>query len=261
MKRKIVLIIILMFLLGLTGCSRQEDDGIVRTEWSHTYEGYPVVYVARNVSSDGLLSAYESLGASFDGTAAIKLSETNADEGFAWTGLIEELPQSLDEPAIVESTSSVDFSSYGCAIVLSHFRSHDTAGFNGAVKQTAIISTVSETTSRLSMGQCNLETLAERGKKTADDLAGRILYINVMDRTTIESVGVALPESNTYDIGILASYDPVALDQACIDMITILREGSPFLSHIESCNGLYTLIYGEQIGLGSRTYAMTILKD
>ena len=93
MKRKIVLIIILMFLLGLTGCSRQEDDGIVRTEWSHTYEGYPVVYVVRNVSSDGLLSAYESLGASFDGTAAIKLSETNADEGFAWTGLIEELSQ------------------------------------------------------------------------------------------------------------------------------------------------------------------------
>lgn len=261
MKRKIVLIITLMFLLGLTGCSRQEDDGIVRTEWSHTYEGYPVVYVARNVSSDGLLSAYESLEASFDGTAAMKLSKNNIDESFVWTELIEGLSESLDEPAIVETPASVDFADYNCTIVLSHFRSHDTAGFNGAVKQTAVISTAPETASRLSAGQCPLDVLAENAKETVDGLDGHILYINVMDRTTVESAGVALPESNTYDIGILASYDPVALDQACIDLIAILREGAPLLSHIEACSGLSALTYGEQIGLGSRTYALTILDD
>jgi hypothetical protein len=51
------------------------------------------------------------------------------------------------------------------------------------------------------------------------------------------------------------------LDQACIDLIAILREGAPLLSHIEACSGLSALTYGEQIGLGSRTYALTILDD
>lgn len=261
MKRKILLTVVPMLLLALTGCGEREDDGIIRTGWSHTYEGYPVVYVARDVSSNGLLSAYESLEATFDGTAAIKLSETNTDEGFTWRELIGGLSASLDNPAIVETPSSVDFSDYGCTIVLSHFRSHDTAGFNGAVKQTAVISIDSETTSRLSAGQCSLEGLAKGGKEIVDSLDGRLLYINIMDRRTIESAGVVLPESNTYNIGILASYDPVALDQACIDLAAILREGAPLLSHIEICNGMYTLAYGEQIGLGSRTYALSILNN
>ncbi|MDE7242515.1 MAG: DUF362 domain-containing protein [Oscillospiraceae bacterium] len=261
MKRKIALSIVLTILLGVTGCGRQKDDGIVRTEWSHTYDGYPVVYVAHNVSAGGLLSAYESLEASFDGTAAIKLSETDTDKDFSWSDLVVELSESLDEPVVVESPSSVDFSDYGCTIVLSHFRSHDAAGFNGAVKQTAIISAKSETASRLSAGSCNLKILAESGKRTVDSLEGHILYINVMDRATIESAGVVLPESNTYNIAILASYDPVALDQACIDILTILRESTPLLSHIAACDGLYTLTYGEQIGLGSRTYALMILEN
>ena len=159
------------------------------------------------------------------------------------------------EPVVVEKPSSVDFSDYDCTVILSHFRSHDTAGFNGAVKQTAIIS------SCFSTGQYSSEGLAKGGKETVDSLDGRILYINVMDRGTIESVGISLPESNTYDIGILASYDPVALDQACIDLAGILEEAAPLLSHIEICNGLDTLTYGEQMGLGSRTYALTILDD
>jgi len=261
MKRKIVQTIILMILLVLTGCGRQEDDGVVRTEWSHTYEGYPVVYAARHVSADGLLSAYKSLEASFHGTAIIKLSETDTDEDIAWTELIGGLSETLDEPVIAETPSSLNFSDYDCTIVLSHFRSDEQAGFNGAVKQTAIISMESETTHRLSSGQCNLEGLAKNAKETVDDLDGHILYINVMDRVTVESAGVVLPESNTYDIGILASYDPVALDQACIDLVAILREGTSLLSHIADCNGLSTLTYGEQIGLGSRTYALTILDD
>ncbi len=154
----------------------------------------------------------------------------------------------------------MDFSDYDCTVVLSHFRSHDTAGFNGAVKQTAVISTKPETASRLSAGQCRLEELAENAKETIDGLDGHILYINVMDRITVESAGVVLPESNTYDIGILASYDPVALDQAYIDLIALLREGAPLLSHIEVCSGRSTLTYGEQIGLGSCTYALMILE-
>ena len=261
MKRKFILSFMVAILVGVTGCGGKNDDGIVRTAWSHTYEGYPVVYVARDVSAEGVMSAYESLEASFDGAAAIKLSETGTDKDFSWAELIGELSESLDEPAVVEAPASVDFSDYDCTIVLSHFRSHDIAGFNGAVKQAAAISAKSETASRLSAGSCSLELLAENGKRTVDSLAGHVLYINVMDRATIESAGIILPESNPYNIGVLASYDPVALDQACIDLIAILREGAPLLSHIETCSGLYTLAYGEEIGLGSRTYALTILED
>ncbi len=261
MKRTIVLTIALTILLTLTGCQEKQPDGIMCTEWSHTYEGYPVVYVAPDVSADGLLSAYAALEASFDGTAVIKLSSTNTDGDFTWTELTEKLSEALGEHDVVESPASVDFPDYGCTIVLSHFRSHDTAGFNGAVKQAAMISAESETTTPLPSGKCSLETLAEKGLQTATSLEGHILYISVMDRATIESAGVVLPESNSYDIGILSSYDPVALDQACIDMTAMVREGAPLLSHIGTCNGLHTLVYGEQIGLGSRTYALTILDN
>ncbi len=87
MKRKIVRMIMLMIFLALTGCGGQEDDGIVRTEWSHTYAGYPVVYVAPDVSADGLLLAYDALEASFDGTAVIKLSNTDTGGDLSWTEL------------------------------------------------------------------------------------------------------------------------------------------------------------------------------
>ncbi len=263
MKRKLVLTIVLTTLLTLTGCQEkqpEQPDGIVRAEWSHTYEGYPVVYVTPDVSADELLSAYNALEASFDGTAVVRLSNTDTDGNFSWTELTGKLSEALGEHDVVESPASVDFSDYGCTIVLSHFRSHDTAGFNGAVKQAAMISAGSETATYLSAGECSLETLAEKGLQTADSLEGRILYISVMDRATIESAGVVLPETDPYDIGILSSYDPVALDQACIDMTAMVRESEPLLSHIDICNGLRTLVYGEQIGLGSRTYALTFLE-
>lgn len=247
-------ILLLLFLVS-AGCSGKQNDGIQRVRWSHTYEGYPVVYHASDVSPDGLLSAYEALEASFDGAAAIRLPGTAAEGDLAWTELVGKLAQSLEEAVLVDAYSAVDFSEYGCTIVLSHFKSHDTAGFYGAVKQAAAISAASEAACRLFAGSCSLEDLAKNGKRTADRLAGRILYINVVDHEALQSTGAVLPESE--GIGILASYDPIALDQACIDMLAVYQEGVPLLSHIESCNGLYTLLYGEQIDLGSRTYALT----
>ena len=59
-----------------------------------------------------------------------------------------------------------------------------------------------------------------------------------------------------HDIGILASYDPVALDQACIDLVYSAEDGSSLVERIESRNGLHTLEHAEEIGLGSRTYEL-----
>ena len=59
-----------------------------------------------------------------------------------------------------------------------------------------------------------------------------------------------------HDIGILASYDPVALDQACIDLVYNAEDGDSLVERIESRNGLHTLEHAEDIGLGSRTYEL-----
>ena len=64
-----------------------------------------------------------------------------------------------------------------------------------------------------------------------------------------------------HDIGILASTDPVALDQACIDLVYAAEDGQSLINRIESRNGLHTLEHAEEIGLGSRTYELVSLDD
>lgn len=259
MKQKAVIILLLTSLLLTTGCTnRQRNDGIIRAEWSHTYEGYPVVYIIPEVSSEGLLSAYELLEVSDSSNVAIKVSDAEDDSGFVWSDFIGELSQALGGAVVVENVEDINFTDYDYTIILSHFRSHRTVGFNGAVKQAAVISASSINSGGQLESQSKLEVLAEAGKRTEDNLDGHILYISIMDRLSIESGGKALPESNTYQIGVLASYDPVALDQACIDMVQMVKEGAPLAAHIEALDGIDTLIHAERIGLGSRTYALTI---
>ena len=63
-------------------------------------------------------------------------------------------------------------------------------------------------------------------------------------------------QPDMHDIGILASFDPVALDQACVDLVYDAPDGDSLVKRIESRNGLHTLEQGEKIGLGSRTYQL-----
>ena len=100
-----------------------------------------------------------------------------------------------------------------------------------------------------------LESMAEAGKSVADYLNGNILYINVMNRLSVDCDG-SPAEPDMHDIGILASYDPVALDQACIDLVYSAQDGDSLIERIESRNGLHTLEHAEAIGLGSRTYEL-----
>ena len=63
-------------------------------------------------------------------------------------------------------------------------------------------------------------------------------------------------EPDMHDIGILASMDPVALDQACVDLVYAAKDGASLIKRMEERNGLHTLEYAEQIGLGSRKYTL-----
>ena len=71
----------------------------------------------------------------------------------------------------------------------------------------------------------------------------------------------ALEVPDTENVAVKLSYDPVALDQACVDFVYMVREGAPFAAHIAAQHGIYTLDYAEKIGLGSRTYALSMIDD
>ena len=92
-----------------------------------------------------------------------------------------------------------------------------------------------------------MKSLAEHGNAAAETLKGQVLYIAVLDQFSIGDTA--------NDIAILSSYDPVSLDQACVDLVNMTDECHRLALHIADCNGLSTLIQAEQMGLGSRTYA------
>lgn len=249
-KERFVLFILLILVLASCGNYQSGNDssdlsassnstGIDR-DAPHTFAGYPVVYITSDISAQGLLLAFQSLEAPPDERFMIKLSDTKQDSDFSWDGLTEELSQSLQEATVKTTIPDTDFLDWDYAVILSHFRSHEQNGFSGTLEHIASISEEND----ISIANSNkrLESLAVNAKGTVDKFEGDILYIAVLDET--EFAG-----------GILSSYDPVALDQACVDLVQMSEEGQPFAAHIEACNGEYTLMYAAQMGLGSCTYA------
>lgn len=86
---------------------------------------------------------------------------------------------------------------------------------------------------------------------------GGIIYISVMNNLSVDCDCDSNPaEPEMHDVGILASTDPVALDQACVDIVynTPIKESGALIERIESRNGIHTLEHAEEIDLGSRNY-------
>ncbi|MDD4295809.1 MAG: DUF362 domain-containing protein [Ruminiclostridium sp.] len=177
---------------------------------------------------------------------------------------------------LTENFVGSHFADYDSYIVLSHFKGHSMAGFGGAIKNISIGIGSSEGkawihsggTSRTSMwgGQQDafLEAMGEAGKAVSDYLGNgeRIVYISVMNSLSVDCDCDGTPaEPDMHDIGILASTDPVALDQACIDLVYASEDGQSLIKRIESRNGIHTLEHAEAIGLGSRTYKLVSLDD
>jgi uncharacterized Fe-S center protein len=105
-----------------------------------------------------------------------------------------------------------------------------------------------------------LESMAEAAKAVSDAAGGKILYINVMNHLSVDCDCNGNPSvPTTADIGILASLDPVALDQACVDLVYAATDGQDLIERIESRNGLLTIDHAEAIGLGSKAYELVKL--
>ena len=175
---------------------------------------------------------------------------------------------------LTENYVGAAFGDYDSYLVLSHFKGHAMAGYGGAIKNISIGLGSSEGKAWIHSGGTSrtnvwggdqdafLESMAEAGKSVSDYLGGgeNIVYINVMNRLSVDCDCDGNPaEPDMHDIGILASTDPVALDQACIDLVYAAEDGQSLINRIESRNGLHTLEHAEQIGLGSRAYELVNL--
>ena len=166
------------------------------------------------------------------------------------------------------------FKNYDSFLILSHFKGHAMAGFGGAIKNVSIGIGSRAGKSRIHSGGKSdtspwggdqdlfTESMAEACKSVSDALGkGRnIAYINVMNRLSIDCDCDGTPaEPDIHDIGILASGDPVALDQACMDLINAAEGNKTFVERVAKQRGLHTLEHGEAIGLGQRSYRMVKL--
>lgn len=168
------------------------------------------------------------------------------------------------------------FENYDSYIVLSHFKGHAMAGFGGAIKNISIGlgskegKSLIHTSGRSSTSPWGgdqtgfTESMAEAGKSVSDYLGNgeRIIYINVLNNISIDCDCDGNPaEPDIHDIGIVASSDPVAIDQACIDL-AFAAEGSETLqARVNDRDGLHTLEHAEEIGLGSRSYELVNIDD
>lgn len=95
-----------------------------------------------------------------------------------------------------------------------------------------------------------------------DIMDENILYINVMNRLSVDcDCDGSQAEPDMHDIGILASFYPVALDQACVDLVYSAEDGESLIQRIESRNGLHTPEHAQAIGLDSRDYEPVSIDD
>ena len=166
------------------------------------------------------------------------------------------------------------FANYDSFLVLSHFKGHAMAGFGGAIKNISIgfgssmgkvwIHSGGTKTSGGIWGEQDpfLESMADAAKGVDTYMGDNIVYISVLNRLSVDCDCDGNPaEPDMHDIGILASADPLAIDQSAIDMVYAMPDSASLVERIESRNGLHTLDAAETIGLGSRTYNLVNLDD
>ena len=161
-----------------------------------------------------------------------------------------------------------NLANYNSMLVLSHFKGHPMGGYGGALKQLSIGVASSygkayihgigtpENFWTADHDSC-LEALADAASSVIDYLNGNILYINVMKNMSVDCDCCAVAEDPCMkDIGILASLDPIAIDQACIDLIYASDDPGKdhLIERIESLNGIHTIEAAAALGYGSRAY-------
>ncbi|MBR2683700.1 MAG: DUF362 domain-containing protein [Atopobiaceae bacterium] len=174
---------------------------------------------------------------------------------------------------LTENLVGAHFPEYDGMVMLSHFKGHQMAGFGGALKNMSIGLASAAGKFRIhSAGAVDSgwpdtdtalfqEAMADACKSVVDVLGDQIVYINVMNRLSVDCDCTGTPtEPKMADIGILASLDPVAVDQACVDLVYEADDDSiDLISRIETLNGEHVLEASESLGIGNRSYELVEL--
>ncbi len=173
------------------------------------------------------------------------------------------------ESRITENYVGSHLENYDSLICLSHFKGHSMAGYGGAIKNMSIGVASSRGKGWIHSGGTSmtniwggeqdafLEAMGDATSAVIDYMDGKVVYINVMNNLSIDCDCDGNPSApQISDIGILASTDPVAVDQACLDLIAQAQGNTSFLSRVNRQNGYHTLEHAEEIGIGSREYRL-----
>ncbi len=159
---------------------------------------------------------------------------------------------------------------YDSMLVLSHFKGHPMGGYGGAIKQLSI-GVASSYGKAYIHGAGNpeeiwaadhdafLESMADAALSVVDFFKGNLMYVNVMKNMSVDCDCCAVAEDPCMkDIGILVSTDPVAVDQACLDLVYASDDPGRdhLLERIESRNGVHTIEAAAELGYGTRQYEL-----
>ncbi len=159
---------------------------------------------------------------------------------------------------------------YNSLLVISHFKGHPMGGYGGALKQLSIGCASSYGKAYIhGAGEPNkiwtsnhdefLESMADAASAVYNKFKNNIAFINVMANMSIDCDCCAVAEDPCMkDIGILASIDPIAIDQACIDLVYNSTDSGKahLIERIESRNGIHTIESAEKLNFGSRDYEL-----
>lgn len=167
-----------------------------------------------------------------------------------------------------------DIVNYDSMLVLSHFKGHPMGGYGGALKQLSI-GVASSYGKAYIHGAGDpkqlwtadhdsfLESMADAASSVVEYFKGNAVYINVMKNMSVDCDCCAVAEDPCLaDMGVLASTDPVAIDQACIDLVYGCDDPGKahFLERVESRNGVHTIESAAALGIGSREYELVEVK-
>ena len=173
-----------------------------------------------------------------------------------------------------------DLAKYDSLLVLSHFKGHAMGGYGGALKQLSIgcassagktlIHTAGKETDQTKLWDNLpeqdrfLEAMADAASSIVDYFKGNAVYINVMKNISVDcDCDGNASDPCMQDIGILASFDPVAIDQACLDLVYNSNDPGrdKLIERIESRHGVHTIEAAYDLGVGNREYELIELDN
>ncbi len=177
--------------------------------------------------------------------------------------------------AVQKNYLGADIKKYDSMLVLSHFKGHPMGGFGGAIKQLSIgcassagkayIHSAGKTKDQYTLWDNVapqdkfLESMADAASSVVEFFKGQIVYINMLVNLSVDCDCCAVAEDPCMkDIGMMISLDPLAIDQACIDMIYASKDKGRdhFVARVERQNGLHTLEASAKLGFGSKDYEL-----